>query len=166
MQESQAVVGCRPFELPSEITEFREVARKIVREELLPLERDFLRHPQHALGFIAKAGLAETLSPAVADRLEKISRDTGLWHLMVPEHYGGMGLGMLAQLVIMEEFMYTAVPFPFVNVPNILYECQGEQIDRYLKPVLEGRKQGAFAQTGPDAGSDPGGMIGTQAGQR
>lgn len=163
MQHSEARSDSQPFQLPAEIIEFRDVARKIVREELLPLEQAFLKHPQHAIGFIAKAGLAETLSQPVADRLEKISRDTGLWYLMVPEQYGGSNLGMLAQMAIVEEFMYTAVPFPFANVPNILYECKGEQIDRYLKPVIEGKKQVAFAQTEPNAGSDPGGMMNTRA---
>ncbi len=151
------------YQLPKEIAEFCELARKIVRQELLPLEQAFLKHPRHAIGFIAKAGLVETLGEETARRLEKISRDTGLWYLMVPEEYGGGGLGMLAQLAIMEEFMYTAVPFPFANVPNILYGCKGDQIDRYLKPVIEGTKMAAFAQTEPDAGSDPGGMMKTTA---
>lgn len=151
------------FQLPREIGEFVEVARRIVREELLPLEQGFLKHPRHAIGFIAKADLAETLSKAVAERLERISRETGLWYLMVPAQYGGSDIGMLAQVAILEQFMYTAVPFPFAHVPNILYECRGDQIDRYLKPVIEGRKQAAFAQTEPDAGSDPGGMMKTTA---
>ena len=33
-----------------------------------------------------------------------------------------------------------------------------EQKERYLDPVLRGEKSTAFAQTEPDAGSDPGGM--------
>jgi len=65
--------------------------------------------------------------------------------------------------VVLEEFMYTAVPFPFANVPNILYDCQGEQIEKYLKPVIEGEKTTAFGQTEPNAGSDPGGMMKTKA---
>ena len=59
--------------------------------------------------------------------------------------------------------MYTAVPFPWVNVPNILYECEGDQVERFLKPVIEGKKIHCFAQTEPNAGSDPGGMMKTSA---
>lgn len=151
---------------PDDIVAFTEMARRIVREQLLPLEQAFLAHPDHAIGFIAKASLEETLGSEVADKLDRISRETGLWYLMVPEEFGGSGLSMLAQLAIMEEFMYTAVPFPFANVPNILYECKGDQIDRYLKPVIEGKKLAAFAQTEPDAGSDPGGMMKTTAVKR
>jgi acyl-CoA dehydrogenase len=100
---------------------------------------------------------------ATADRLEALSKQTGLFYLLVPEEFGGSGLSTLAQVVALEEFMYTAVPFPFANVPNILYECTGQQIEKYLKPVIRGEKTTAFAQTEPDAGSDPGGMMKTRA---
>jgi acyl-CoA dehydrogenase len=73
---------------------------------------------------------------------------------------------MLSQIAILEQFYYTAVPFPFANVPNILYECQGDQIEKFLKPVVEGRMTTCFAQTEPNAGSDPGGMMQTRAVQK
>jgi len=34
-----------PFQLPPDILEFRDLARSIVREELLPLEQRYLTHP-------------------------------------------------------------------------------------------------------------------------
>jgi acyl-CoA dehydrogenase len=82
---------------------------------------------------------------------------------MVPEEHGGAGLSMLAQVAILEQFNYTAVPFPFANVANILYRCEGGQVDRFLKPVIEGEMTTCFAQTEPNAGSDPGGMMQTKA---
>lgn len=151
------------YQLPPDIVEFREVARKIVREELLPLEQVYLAHPEQAYGLQPMTNLRAVFPEKTLQRLEKIARDTGLWYVMVPEEHGGLGLSMLAQVVIIEEFMYTAVPFPWVNVPNILYECKGEQIERFLKPVIEGRKMHCFAQTEPNAGSDPGGMMKTSA---
>ncbi|MFI4988128.1 MAG: acyl-CoA dehydrogenase family protein [Alphaproteobacteria bacterium] len=151
------------FQLPPAIREFRDLARRIVREELLPLERDFLLASGHVYGMAPVSNLRLKLPPETVERLIGIARSTGLWHLMVPERFGGSGLGMLAQSVILEEFMYTAVPFPFANVPNILYECQGTQIERYLLPVIAGDKTTCFAQTEPDAGSDPGGMMKTRA---
>ena len=39
-----------------------------------------------------------------------------------------------------------------------LYTLTGEMKERYLLPVLSGEKKTCFAQTEPDAGSDPGGM--------
>jgi acyl-CoA dehydrogenase len=41
---------------------------------------------------------------------------------------------------------------------GILYSLQGEMKERYLLPLLRGEKKACFAQTEPDAGSDPGGM--------
>ena len=158
-----AVGGASMYQLSPEIKEFRDVARRIVRDELLPLEQEYLKHPEQAYGLQPMTNLRAVFPKQVADRLEKIARDTGLWYVMVPEQHGGMGLSMLAQVVIIEEFMYTAVPFPWVNVPNILYECTGAQAERFLKPVIEGQKIHCFAQTEPNAGSDPGGMMKTSA---
>jgi len=151
------------YQLPPAIREFRELARRIVREELLPLERDFLVRSGHVYGMAPINNLRLAFPAAVVERLVGLARSTGLWEFMVPERYGGSGLGMLAQCAILEEFMYSAVPFPFANVPNILYECKGAQIERYLKPVIAGEKTTCFAQTEPDAGSDPGGMMKTRA---
>jgi acyl-CoA dehydrogenase len=151
------------YQLPAEIQEFRDVARRIVRQELLPLEREYLLHPGHAYGVKETINLKAVFGPKVVDRLTGISREMGFWNLMVPEEHGGSGLSMLAQVAILEQFNYTPVPFPFADVPNILYECKGDQIDRFLKPVIEGRKTTCFAQTEANAGSDPGGMMQARA---
>lgn len=151
------------YQLPSEVSEFCDVAKRIVREELMPLEQEYLMHPGHAYGVKETINLKNVFGRDVVERLTKISRETGLWNLMVPEEHGGAGLSMLAQVAILEQFNYTPVPFPFANVPNILYECKGEQIERFLKPVIAGEKTTCFAQTEANAGSDPGGMMQTRA---
>lgn len=151
------------YELPPEIVKFRDLAQQIVREELLPLEQKYLAHPGHAFGLKETMNLRSVFGDVVTNRLIKISRDTGLWYLLVPEEHGGTGLSLLGQIAIMEQFMYTAVPFPIADVPNIMYECKGAQIERYLKPTVEGEKTTCFAQTEPNAGSDPGGMMQTRA---
>ena len=153
-----------PFQLPSEIVEMCDVAKRIVHDELLPLEPQYLQHPGHSFGTNQTAtNLKLVFGQDVLDHLTKISRETGLWYLMVPEEHGGSGLSMLAQIAIMEQFNYTAVPFPFAHVANILYQSEGDQVDRFLKPVIEGEKITCFAQTEPNAGSDPGGMMQTHA---
>lgn len=152
-----------PFSLPEDIREMAAVARRIVREELLPLEQTYLRSPDGAYAVKETLNLAAVYPTEVVERLTKISKETGLWGLLIPEEYGGAGLSLLAKVAILEEFNYTAVPFPFANVPNILYECKGEQIAKYLQPVLEGVKTTCFAQTEANAGSDPGGMMQTRA---
>jgi len=164
--ETSANSSEHAFQLPPDVKEFCDVAKRIVREELMPLEQQFIPHPGHAYGLKETYALQAVFGQEVVDRLVKISRDTGLWYLLVPEEHGGLGLSTLAQVAIMEQFMYTPVPFPFANVPNILYSCQGDQVERFLKPVIEGDKTTAFGQTEPNAGSDPGGMMQTRAVKR
>ncbi|WP_299289874.1 acyl-CoA dehydrogenase family protein [uncultured Paracoccus sp.] len=151
------------FQLSPDVQAICETARRIVRDELLPLEPQYLASDKHAYGIKETVNLKAVFGKEVVDRLTKISKDTGHWGLMVHEEYGGAGLSMLAQCAILEEFNYTPVPFPFASVPNILYACKGDQVDRYLRPVMEGDKTTSFAQTEPNAGSDPGGMMQTRA---
>ena len=159
---SHAAAGAA-YRLPAEIQEFCDVAKRIVREELMPLEQEWLASPNHAYGMRELPAIRAVFKPEVAQRIEAISRYTGLWYLMVPEQHGGLGLPMLAQVAILEQLYYSPVMLPLANVANILYECKGDQIERFLKPVVEGLKVTAFAQTEPNAGSDPGGMMQTRA---
>ena len=149
------------FELPEEILEMRNMARRIVREELMPLEQQYLASDWATYG-AAMENLRGVFDARTVDRLVSISRETGLWNMTVPEKHGGSGLGLLAQVVVSEELHYCAVPFPMASVPNILYEARGEQVERLLEPVISGEKTACFAQTEPDAGSDPGGMMKTR----
>ena len=151
------------YKLPPEVLEFCEVAKRIVREELVPLEQEWLASPHQAYGMRELPAIRAVFSPTVAKRIETLSRDTGLWYLMVPESHGGLGLPMLTQVAILEQLYYTPITLPIANVPNILYEAKGDQVDRFLTPIIEGTKTTAFAQTEPNAGSDPGGMMQSHA---
>lgn len=151
------------YTLPPEIQEICEVAKRVVHDELLPLEQEWLSSPNHAYGMRELPAVRAVFKPETASRLEKVARDTGLFYLMVPEEHGGLGLPMLAQVAILEQLYYSPITLPLANVANILYECKGDQVERFLKPVIEGEKVTAFAQTEPDAGSDPGGMMRTRA---
>jgi acyl-CoA dehydrogenase len=88
----------------------------------------------------------------------------GLWQFDVPERFGGSGLGLLARCLIQEEIGRTrALPFRHNELfgpigSPVLYHCQGEQIERFLMPVLRGEQKVCFAQTEPEAGSDPAAM--------
>jgi alkylation response protein AidB-like acyl-CoA dehydrogenase len=151
------------FQLPPDVVELCDLAESIVNKELMPLEPEFLISPDHAFGIKETLNLKSVFGQEKTDHLMKVANDTGLWNLMIPEQFGGAGLSMLAKVAILEKFYYTAVPFPFANVPNILYGCEGEQIEKYLNPVMSGEKTTCFAQTEPNAGSDPGGMMQTKA---
>ena len=89
------------YKLPPEIVEYQELAKRLVREELLPLEQEYLAHPGHAYGVKETLNLKAVFKQEVVDRLIRISRDMGLWYLMVPQEHGGSGLSMLAQVVFL-----------------------------------------------------------------
>ncbi len=151
------------YQLPPSVREYRDLARRIVREEIMPLEKEYLASDKHAYGLPPTTNLRVVFDKKTVDHLEGIAHESGLFKLLVPEAFGGPGLSLLAQVVVEEEFNYSPVPFPFANVPNILYECRGNQVERFLQPVIDGRQTTAFAQTEPGAGSDPGGMMTTRA---
>jgi len=75
-----------------------------------------------------------------------------------------MGLGLMAQVLVWAELRRSiALPprGPDIFGPSIspiLYELDQEQKKRYLLPTIRGELNWCFAQTEPDAGSDPGGM--------
>jgi len=140
------------FNLPDEIQILRETVRRFVDRELIPLERQY-RHdsegpmPEHLLA-----------------PLQEKTRAMGLWMLDVPQEYGGVGLGLLPRCVIHEEIARAAsLPFRGLElfgpeVRPVLFHCNEEQKERFLKPVLRGELKFCFAQTEPDAGSDPASM--------
>ncbi len=138
------------FNLPEELQMLQQTVRQFVDKELIPIEMQ------------SKDGVE--LKPDVKTRLEKKTRDMGLWMLDVPEEYGGAGLDLLAQVVVWEQLARTAA-LPSrgetifgPEVRPILYSLNDEQKQRYFYPVVKGEKTMCFAQTEPDAGSDPGSM--------
>jgi len=136
--------------LPDELTAFGELMRRFVGRELIPLEGAMTEEGQ----------LPEDVRQALAAK----AREAGLWLLDVPEAHGGAGLGLLGMSIFWEEVSRTvAVPArdqsifgPMVG--PILLSLAGDLAERYLHPVLRGEKRACFAQTEPDAGSDPRGL--------
>ncbi|HJU63056.1 MAG TPA: acyl-CoA dehydrogenase family protein, partial [Candidatus Binatia bacterium] len=98
------------------------------------------------------------------ERLEKKTKEMGLWMFDVPEEYGGGGLGSLAQVLVWEELART-VALPSrgqgifgPEIRPILYALNEDQKKRFMDPILRGEKKLCFMQTEPDAGSDPASM--------
>ncbi|MGK5079306.1 acyl-CoA dehydrogenase family protein [Janthinobacterium sp. HLX7-2] len=137
--------------LPEELLQFRSSIRRFVERELIPLE--------HAIG---ANGM---LPPEQAATLRERARKAGFWLMDVPEEFGGQGLPLLALAVFWEEVGRSTVASwvrdhglfgPMVG--PILLGLNEAQRKQYLTPVLEGTKRSCFAQTEPDAGSDPSAM--------
>jgi acyl-CoA dehydrogenase len=138
------------FELPEDIRLLRETVRKFVDRELIPIEMHSMDGPE--------------LKPEIKKSLEAKARELGLWQLDTPAEFGGQGLSLLALAVVWEE-VHRSIALPnrgdgvFGPSPRpILLRLPEKMKEKYLYPVLRGEKSAAFAQTEPEAGSDPGRM--------
>jgi acyl-CoA dehydrogenase len=129
----------------SELDEFRRSLRRFIDRELMPFER-------------------RPMTDDERQDIQRKAREAGFWLMDVPESLGGQGLGLQGMAVFWHEISRTiAVPardhaLYGPSVGPILLSLAGEQKQRYLDPVLSGRKTTCFAQTEPDAGSDPAAM--------
>jgi acyl-CoA dehydrogenase len=138
------------FELPEELRLLQDNLRKFVDKELIPLEREVVNDIK------LQKELPKKLRPKV-DEL-------GLWQYDVPEELGGLGLGMMAKVIVWTEISRTtALPSRSLSifgfpVSPILYTLEGRAREEYLLPVIGGEKTSCFAQTEADAGSDPAAM--------
>jgi len=138
------------FNLPEELQMLKDTVRKFVDRELIPIEMHSIENME--------------LKPDIRQRLEKKTKEMGLWMFDVPEEYGGGGLGSLAQVLVWEELSRTAA-LPSrgqgifgPEIRPILYALNDEQKKRFLEPIKSGEKKLCFMQTEPDAGSDPASM--------
>ena len=131
--------------------------RRFVREEVQPLERDL--DPD-----------AVELPPGELDRLKGIVQQMGLYHIDVPEDYGGPGLELTTRGLVAEEMsqhragLYLPCYGAFGSAGLAqLYAASDDQKDRYLYPMLNGEKRAFFGLTEPSGGSDPARAIQTKA---
>jgi alkylation response protein AidB-like acyl-CoA dehydrogenase len=150
------------FRLSSAEEGLRQKVEEFVRQELIPLEPEFLNAPDIFEGSRWKSRAKLSGDPEirryieVMDGLEKKAEAAGLWHLDIPQEYGGLEVSNVAMIAVTEELEKTSIPFEFGNhVSNILYNCRGEQIDRFLLPCIRGEKTSAFGLSEPASGADP-----------
>lgn len=139
------------FELPEDLRMMKETLRRFIDTEVIPIERE--------------AYDGHEMVPEIRARLEARARELGIWMIDVPEDYGGMGLGLLARVLVWEETGRTIAfprrkPWIFGHdaSPILLRFLRDDQKEKYLWPCLRGEKYAAFAQTEPDAGGDPASM--------
>ena len=138
------------LDLPDDLKMLRDMVRRFVTEELIPLE--------------GKSLDGATLKPDIEAKLTARCKELGLWQIDVPEEFGGQGLGQVGRAIVWSEIGRTvALPPRSVRIfgPEIrapLYALQGEMRERYFLPTIRGERESCFAQTEPEAGSDPGAM--------
>jgi acyl-CoA dehydrogenase len=158
------------FRLSSEEEALRKIAAEFVRDELIPLEPEFIHAPDIFEGSRWKSRVKSSQDPviqrylAIMTGLERKAEAKGLWRLDVPKEYGGTQISNVAMIALTEELEKSSIPFEFGNhVSNILYNCKGEQVDKYLWPCIRGEKTSAFGLSEPASGADPSMMQTTAA---
>jgi acyl-CoA dehydrogenase len=134
------------FELPEDVRNVCDVTREIVRD-LLPYEQQFQQTGE---------------VPAI---VRKTLVDNGYFGMALPEQYGGLGFGALAQAAVQIELAYLPPQFwtelrPLMGpgAKNIMYHASEAQREQLLPGMASGEIGIAFALTEPNSGSDPGSM--------
>lgn len=150
------------FRFSAEEERLRKIVEEFVRDELIPLETEFIHAPDIFEGSRWKSRVKSSPDPeirrylAIMTDLEKKAEAKGLWRLDVPKEYGGTQVSNVAMIALTEELEKSSLPFEFGNhVSNILYNCKGDQIDKYLWPCIRGEKTSAFGLSEPASGADP-----------
>ncbi|MCI4364911.1 MAG: acyl-CoA dehydrogenase family protein [Thermoplasmata archaeon] len=134
------------FSLSAEQESLRDMARKFARTEMAP----------HA----AECDKAARFP----DEIYRKAYELGLMNLNVPTEYGGSGLGVLEQCLIVEELahacggMTTSVIANCLALEPIILGGTPEQKERFLTPFCAQYHFASFCLTEPAGGSDAGSL--------
>src|SRR6266545_1848299 len=148
------------FRLPDELLVLRDQIRRVIRDEIIPLEQRI--DPD-----------APELPEEDCQRIAAKTKASGLWALGAPEEYGGGGLDTFAMCVALEEMSQHRMGLynPGCGVfgrypPPAIWAGSKEQIVKYAVPTIRDGLKTFFAITEPSGGSDPAGAIQTRAEKR
>jgi acyl-CoA dehydrogenase len=130
-------------ELPEEVRVMRDTIRRFVGEELDPIADQVEEEDR------------------IPDHIVERMRELGLFGMVVPEEYGGLGLSMLGLTVVMEELSRANLCFRIMITTNngigslgVLLAGTEEQKKVHLPLMASGQRIGCFCLTEPEAGSD------------
>ena len=144
------------FSLSPELEAIRVEIRNFIDNEVKPVEEIIERDK------LDQTDRDQYVSLLVGMRKKAFSE--GLWLPHMPKDWGGMGLGHV-ELAMVQAEAAKSYYGPWVlncqapdegNMHTLLHWGTDEQLDKYLKPLCEGRVTSCFAMTEPEvAGSDP-----------
>jgi len=135
------------FALSEEQRLLVETARRFVRTELMPLERELEETRQ--------------LDPTKARDIFEKSKALGLYAVNIPVEYGGGGLSGVDTCLAEEQFGHTTdilIRRAFGNVYEVLLLANEYQRARWLEPAVRGERVFCVCFTEPEAGSDAAGI--------
>ncbi|WP_104990736.1 acyl-CoA dehydrogenase family protein [Deinococcus sp. NW-56] len=134
------------FSLSDEQKQLQQLAREFTRKEIIPVASEYDQREELPWPVVEKAF------------------EVGLLNVAIPEHAGGLGLGMVDECLIGEELaygcmgIYTVLMASELGITPILVGGTEEQQRRFLAPMTEKPSLAAFALSEPNNGSDAAGM--------
>lgn len=137
------------FNLSDEQRQLQQMARDFTRNEIIPIAAEYDQKEEMPTSVIEKAF------------------EVGLLNAAIPEHAGGLGLGMFDECLIGEELaygcmgIYTILMASELGITPILLGGTEEQQKRFLGPMTEKPTLAAFALSEPNNGSDAAAMSTT-----
>ncbi|GAB4210240.1 MAG: acyl-CoA dehydrogenase family protein [Roseiflexaceae bacterium] len=131
------------YRFPEELKLLRQTIRDFADKQIAPIAREIDEQERVPFEVLKKAG------------------ELGLMGLPFPEQYGGADVGITGYCILMEELNRKCASTATIIgahaqlcAMSIYLGGNDEQKDKYLRPLNDGRKLGAWALTEPNAGSD------------
>lgn len=134
------------FSLSCEQQQLQALAKEFTQKEVIPIAADYDRREAYPEQILEKAF------------------EIGLSNIIIPEQAGGLGLGMLEEVIIGEEIgygcmgMYTILMASELGITPILVGGTAEQQKRFLEPLTQRPGLASFALSEAGNGSDAGAM--------
>ena len=132
--------------LTEEQTELLSLVRQFVDEQILPVATELEHRDEYP--------------QAIVDQMKEM----GIFGLMIPEEFGGLGESLLTYALCVEEIARGWMPVSgiinthFIVAYMILKHGTEEQKQHYLPKMATGEVRGAFSMSEPALGSDVAGI--------
>tara|TARA_R110000824_G_scaffold118960_2_gene271579 strand:- start:195980 stop:197146 length:1167 start_codon:yes stop_codon:yes gene_type:complete len=143
------------FDLSEEHRMLKDLVARFVADELMPLEGKVLARDA--------AGEGAHITKDEKARIDKVTKELGLWGLDAPEAMGGSDLPTVAMIGVNEEMGRTVTPYVLPpdspNLRMLMATVNDEQREQYLAPYARGETISAIGISEPGAGADPASMI-------
>lgn len=125
-----------------------------IQKEILAAVRDFVN--KEIIPVANELEHADEYPQAIVDGLKEL----GVFGLMIPEEYGGLGESLLTYALVVEEIARGWMPVSgvinthFIVAYMLMHHGTAEQKDKYLPRMATGEVRGAFSMSEPGCGSD------------
>jgi len=143
------------FELDEDHRMLADLVRRFVEDELIPMEPAILQREA--------SGQPAVLTHEEKARIDKVSKDLGLWSLDAPVDMGGYDLPHVAMVAVNEALGRTitayTLPPDSPNLRMLMTTVNDQQKAAYLAPYARGETISAIGISEPGAGADPSGML-------